>query len=77
MDGVNFEPTQEELRKQRLDAQEKNRENYQYRKYLKNRYNAMQDKIQNSAERYKSSTIDLSLPEVGYVENKKQHFTGK
>lgn len=37
----------------------------------------MTDQIQSSAERYKGSTIDMSLPEIGYVENKKQHFTNK
>jgi hypothetical protein len=51
-----------------------NRKSYQYRKFLRNRYNQMQDSVQNSAERYKTTTIDLSLPEIAYLENKRQSF---
>lgn len=41
VDGVKFEPTKEEIRNKRLEAQQHNKEGYMYRKYLKNRYQSM------------------------------------
>lgn len=54
------------------EVQQHNREAYHYRKFLKNRYLKMTESVQNSAERYKGSTIDLSLPQINYVENKRE-----
>ena len=34
----------------------------------------MQDVLKNSSERYKAATIDLSLPEINHLQNKKDNF---
>ncbi|CDW91514.1 UNKNOWN [Stylonychia lemnae] len=58
-------------------VQLKNRLKYQYKKFLKNRYIQAQEAINNSAERYKVATLDMSLPEINYSDKKKGIFKQK
>ena len=54
----------DEMRRRKA-MQIQNRKNYQYRKFLRDRHNQLQENIMNSAERYKVPSIGLNLPEIG------------
>ncbi len=51
--------------RRRKAIQIQNRKNFQYRKFLRERHNQLQENVMNSAERYKVTSIALNLPEIG------------
>jgi len=58
----------------RLEKQERNRNRYHYKKYLKERYEHQMESIQKASDRYKIATIDMALPEVNHLDQKKTHI---
>lgn len=58
----------------RLEKQERNRNRYHYKKYLQGRYQQQMESIQKASDRYKIATIDMALPEINHLDQKKTHI---